>query len=86
MNKTVTIITYLNTFFVGVAIGILTCVFPIVVNHQHNTQPINANNLVISTNLVENMTIETNRATTTTYKVDWFKDNSDYIWDGWKLR
>ena len=80
MNKISTIITYLNTFLAGVAIGISICLFPMVVNHSH---PDKGNN---PTNVVETLQAETNRATTTTYKVDWFKDSSNYIWDGWKIK
>jgi thymidylate synthase len=39
----------------------------------------------VKTNVVESVTNAVDRAKQQ-YNVDWFKDSSNYIWDGWKLR
>lgn len=49
-------------------------------------QPTNTVQIVeVKTNVVESVTNAVDRAKQQ-YNVDWFKDSSNYIWDGWKLR
>ena len=73
-----TIFTYAGGFLSGVATGIALCFFTPVVNSNIEEQTTNA--VVVATS-----PSETNRASTT-QNVDWFKDNSNYIWDGWKIK
>lgn len=39
----------------------------------------------VSTNTLVQVVGETNRASQV-QQPDWFKDNSNYIWDGWKIK
>ncbi len=76
MNRT--IFTYVVGFFCGLATGISLCIFTPVVNSNIEEQ--STNSVVVATSISE-----TNRVGTT-HNVDWFKDSSNYIWDGWKIK
>ena len=63
---------------------ILQCVFPTFLQSPSSQEIIQ-----VQTNKVE-VSVEwhdtyTNRPVANP-NLDWFKDNSDYIWDGWKLK
>ena len=62
---------------------ILQCTLPVFIGNS--TPPIEVPVVVASTNEVEQVQSYTNRPPTKP-NVDWFKNGSDYIWDGWKLR
>jgi len=74
------ILTYLVSFVSGMATGLaLSFTTSIKFLNTNEQSPTNSTVVAISNS-------ETNRATKTTYNVDWFKDNSNYIWDGWKIK
>jgi hypothetical protein len=72
------IFTYVGGFVCGVATGIALCLFNPMGNSIVGEQTTNSVVVVFSPS-------ETNRASTTP-NVDWFKSNSNYIWDGWKIK
>ena len=76
MNRT--IFTYFGGFLCGFATGIFLCFF----THRVNSPDVeeHTTNSVLATSIAE-----TNRASTIS-NADWFKDNSNYIWDGWKIK
>ena len=63
---------------------ILQCVFPTFLQSPSSQEIIQ-----VQTNKVEVVVDDgetyTNRPVANP-NLDWFKDNSDYIWDGWKLK
>lgn len=76
----------LISYFGGFLSGVLLCATLFTI-YSPNDSIINANDDVFSTD-PEEVTVsnlETNR-TTKNYEVDWFKDNSNYIWDTWKIK
>ena len=73
------IFTHISAFLSGLSIGFALCFFaPHGISNIEVEQNTNSISVAISNS-------ETNR-TTTTHNVDWFKDNSNYIWDGWKIK
>ena len=57
--------------------------------HNQNAETVEITTQCVSTNQTNDVHSATNtndRGNNNTIKVDWFKDNSDYIWDGWKIK
>lgn len=73
------IFTHISAFLSGLSIGFVLCTFVPFKASTIEEQNTNTVSVAISN-------IETNRATSTSQNVDWFKDNSNYIWDGWKIK
>ena len=73
------IFIHISAFLFGLSIGFALCTF---VPFKASTIEEQTTNSVS----VSASNIETNRATSTSQNVDWFKDNSNYIWDGWKIK
>ena len=72
------IYTNITIFLFGVVVGgVLGFVSPRILTPEPN--------VVITTNSVHQIG-ETNRASTTYGQVDWFKNDSNYIWDDWKIK
>ena len=62
---------------VGIALELSLTLFP-------SKAPVKTDSVCTTNAIVQ--VVETNRTSTTTQQVDWFKDNSNYIWDGWKIK
>jgi hypothetical protein len=62
------------------------CVIPFVTLEEQNTitEPPKQEIIVVSTNSITS-TNAVDRAKPQ-YNLDWFKDSSNYIWDGWKIK
>lgn len=77
-----TILERFTCFLSGLLVGIILSYFNC--PEIHTTKP----EEVVNTNAFVQVVdvAETNRASSTTPQVDWFKDNSNYIWDGWKIK
>ena len=62
------------------------CLIPFVTMEQQNNdpEPPKQEIIVVSTNALQS-TNAVDRAKPQ-YNVDWFKNNSNYIWDGWKIK
>ena len=77
-----TILVRLACFLSGVSVGIMLSIF------NYSTSQNAPSDEFVSTNAIVQVVegVETNRATSASPQVDWFKDNSNYIWDGWKIK
>lgn len=60
------------------------CLIPFVTMEEPNKvpEPPKQEIIVVSTNSIP----ETNAVDRASYNFDWFKNNSNYIWDGWKIK
>ena len=64
---------------------ILQCVFPTFLQSPSSQEIIQVQTNKVEVVVGENEGTYTNRPVANP-NLDWFKDNSDYIWDGWKLK
>ena len=77
--------SYLTLLF-GLVVG--TCVIPFVEldeNKETTPEPV----IIQQTNSIPSYlerTNQTDRGTTNNKNLDWFKNTSDYVWDGWKIK
>ena len=80
--KNDTMLVRLACFISGVAVGIMLSIF------NYSTPQAAPSDEFVSTNAIVQVVeeAETNRASSASPQVDWFKDNSNYIWDGWKIK
>ena len=63
---------------------ILQCVFPTFLQSPSSQEIIQVQTNKVEVSVDDGETY-TNRPVANP-NLDWFKDNSDYIWDGWKLK
>ena len=75
------------TWFVsGMASGISICLL-VLSPYLHSLKSVCQVETSTPTNaIVETTCFETNRAIMGNQNVNWFKDNSNFIWDGWKIK
>ena len=64
---------------------ILQCVFPTFLQSPSSQEIIQVQTNKVEVIVGENEGTYTNRPVANP-NLDWFKDNSDYIWDGWKIK
>ena len=64
---------------------ILQCVFPTFLQSPSSQEIIQVQTNKVEVVVGENEGTHTNRPVANP-NLDWFKDNSDYIWDGWKIK
>ena len=64
---------------------ILQCVFPTFLQSPSSQEIIQVQTNKVEVVVGENEGTYTNRPVANP-NLDWFKDNSDYIWDGWKIK
>ena len=79
--KNDTILVRLACFLSGVSVGIMLSIF-----NYSTPQPQPSDEFVSTNAIVQVEEAETNRASQASPQVDWFKGNSNYIWDGWKIK
>jgi len=84
------ILTHILSFMLGLASGVGLLHLVSIKSPSLPNETYTAINLVetniLETNILETNILETNRAGATKHNVEWFKDNSNYIWDGWKIK
>lgn len=64
---------------------ILQCVLPTFLQSPSSQEIIQVQTNKVEVVVRENEGTYTNRPVANP-NLDWFKDNSDYIWDGWKIK
>lgn len=79
--KNDTILVRLACFLSGVSVGIMLSIF-----NCSTPQDAPSDEFVSTNAIVQVEGAETNRASSASPQVDWFKDNSNYIWDSWKIK